>query len=127
MLTRLHVRYSADTFPEDLIFQETQDQENFQARYVMHRPWDGSPTACEARPQLFRRTEQAQSAGSGDARGSDRMEPAGRDQESRPAAGVAAEAMVAGHLGLVTGCGKGSARGQPRPRAQVIQPPHISI
>ncbi|MDB5108677.1 MAG: hypothetical protein JWM69_1618, partial [Candidatus Binatus sp.] len=24
-LTRLHVRYSADTFPEDLVFQETQD------------------------------------------------------------------------------------------------------
>jgi hypothetical protein len=53
MLTRLHVRYSADTFPEDLIFQETQDQENFQARYVMHRPWDGSPTACEAAKNYF--------------------------------------------------------------------------
>jgi hypothetical protein len=53
MLTRLHVRYSADTFPEDLIFQETQDQENFQARYVMHRPWDGSPTACEAARNYF--------------------------------------------------------------------------
>jgi hypothetical protein len=52
-LTRLHVRYSADTFPEDLIFQETQDQENFQARYVMHRPWDGSPTACEAAKNYF--------------------------------------------------------------------------
>src|ERR1700683_4930605 len=43
MVTRLHVRYSADTFPEDLIFQETQDQENFQARYVLRRPWNGSP------------------------------------------------------------------------------------
>ena len=53
MLTRLHVRYSADTFPEDLIFQETQDQENFQARYVMHRPWDGSPNACEAAKNYF--------------------------------------------------------------------------
>ncbi|MGC2496048.1 DUF2330 domain-containing protein [Candidatus Binatus sp.] len=53
MLTRLHVRYSADTFPEDLIFQETQDQENFQARYVMHRPWDGSPTACEGARNYF--------------------------------------------------------------------------
>jgi hypothetical protein len=52
-LTRLHVRYSADTFPEDLIFQETQDQENFQARYVMHRPWDGSPTACEGARNYF--------------------------------------------------------------------------
>ncbi len=53
MLTRLHVRYSADTFPEDLIFQETQDQENFQARYVMHRAWEGSPTACEAAKNYF--------------------------------------------------------------------------
>jgi hypothetical protein len=53
MLTRLHVRYTADTFPEDLIFQETQDQENFQARYVMHRPWDGSPTACEGARNYF--------------------------------------------------------------------------
>jgi hypothetical protein len=52
-LTRLHVRYSADTFPEDLIFQETQDQENFQARYVLHRPWDGSPTACEGARNYF--------------------------------------------------------------------------
>jgi hypothetical protein len=52
-LTRLHVRYTADTFPEDLIFQETQDQENFQARYVMHRPWDGSPNACEAAKNYF--------------------------------------------------------------------------
>ena len=53
MLTRLHVRYSADTFPEDLIFQETQDQENYQARYVMHRAWDGSPSACEAAKNYF--------------------------------------------------------------------------
>ena len=47
-LTRLHVRYSADTFPEDLIFQETQDQENFQARYVLQHAWNGSPSACPA-------------------------------------------------------------------------------
>ena len=53
ILTRLHVRYSADTFPENLIFQETQDQENFQARYVMHRPWDGSPAACEGARNYF--------------------------------------------------------------------------
>ncbi len=41
ILTRLHVRYSADTFPEDLVFQQTQDQENFQARYVMRHAWNG--------------------------------------------------------------------------------------
>jgi hypothetical protein len=38
MLTRLQVRYSAATFPEDLTFQETQDQENFQGRYVLRHP-----------------------------------------------------------------------------------------
>jgi hypothetical protein len=53
MLTRLHVRYDADTFPEDLIFQETQDQQNYQARYVMHIPWNGSPNACEAARNYF--------------------------------------------------------------------------
>jgi hypothetical protein len=65
ILTRLHVRYSAATFPEDLVFQQTQDQENFQARYVIRHPWTGSPQACAAAPQYFaelhrrRRTEAA--------------------------------------------------------------------
>src|SRR5262245_43328088 len=31
-LTRLHVRYDADHFPEDLVFQETADRTNFQGR-----------------------------------------------------------------------------------------------
>jgi hypothetical protein len=53
MLTRLHVRYDAETFPEDLIFQETQDQESYQARYVMHIAWNGSPTRCEAARNYF--------------------------------------------------------------------------
>jgi hypothetical protein len=48
MLTRLHVRYTPETFPEDLVFQETQDQENFQARYVLRHAWKGSPNACPA-------------------------------------------------------------------------------
>ena len=53
ILTRLHVRYSAATFPEDLTFQQTQDQENFQARYVIRHPWTGSPDACAAAPRYF--------------------------------------------------------------------------
>jgi Na+-translocating ferredoxin:NAD+ oxidoreductase RnfD subunit len=53
ILTRLHVRYSAATFPEDLTFQQTQDQENFQARYVIRHPWTGSPDACTAAPNYF--------------------------------------------------------------------------
>jgi hypothetical protein len=46
-LTRLHLRYDAAHFPEDLIFQETSDRQNFQGRYVIRHPWTGSGT-CEA-------------------------------------------------------------------------------
>jgi len=46
-VTRLHVRYDAAHFPEDLVFQETADRGNFQGRYVLRRPWKGEAT-CEA-------------------------------------------------------------------------------
>lgn len=53
MLTRLHVRYSPDTFPEDLMFQQTRDRQNFQARYVLRHAWAGDAGACpEARAYL---------------------------------------------------------------------------
>jgi Na+-translocating ferredoxin:NAD+ oxidoreductase RnfD subunit len=42
LLTRLHVRYDADHFPEDLVFQETSDRSNFQARYVLQHAFTGS-------------------------------------------------------------------------------------
>jgi hypothetical protein len=58
MITRLHVRYSADTFPEDLVFQETQDTENYQARYVLHHAWHGSPEQCPAAKSYFEELEQ---------------------------------------------------------------------
>ncbi len=41
-LTRLHMRYSAETFPEDLVFRETDDAEAFQGRYVMRHPFRGN-------------------------------------------------------------------------------------
>ncbi len=51
MLTRLHLRYTPETLPEDLMFQETQDRQNFQARYVLRHAWNGDATACaEAKP-----------------------------------------------------------------------------
>ncbi|HZO81430.1 MAG TPA: DUF2330 domain-containing protein [Candidatus Binataceae bacterium] len=53
ILTRLHIRYSAATFPEDLVFQTTQDQQNFQARYVTRHPWTGAPDACPAAAAYF--------------------------------------------------------------------------
>jgi len=53
MLTRLHLRYTRDSLPEDLVFQETQDRTNFQARYVLRHPWPGSTDACAAAPSYF--------------------------------------------------------------------------
>ncbi|HKO01429.1 MAG TPA: DUF2330 domain-containing protein, partial [Thermoanaerobaculia bacterium] len=46
-LTRLHVRYDREHFPEDLVFQETGDRTNFQGRYVLRHPWTGE-AKCEA-------------------------------------------------------------------------------
>lgn len=45
VVTRLHVRYDAAHFPEDLMFQETQDRQNFQGRYVLRHPFTG-PLTC---------------------------------------------------------------------------------
>ena len=60
-LTRLHVRYDASHFPEDLLFQETSDRTNFQARYILRHPWTGADDCAAAaayREQLDGRHEQ---------------------------------------------------------------------
>lgn len=41
-ITRLHVRYNLEKFPQDLQFQSTPNRENFQARYAMHHPAEGT-------------------------------------------------------------------------------------
>ena len=46
-LTRLHVRYDAEHFPEDLVFKVTDNRENFQGRYILQRPFTGEIT-CDA-------------------------------------------------------------------------------
>ena len=46
-VTRLHLRYDREHFPEDLVFQETGDRTNFQGRYVLRHPWTGE-AKCEA-------------------------------------------------------------------------------
>jgi hypothetical protein len=46
-ITRMHVRYTRDKFPEDLMFQETNNQDNFQGRYVMQHPYLAD-TSCDA-------------------------------------------------------------------------------
>ncbi len=38
-ITRLHVRYTRDKFPEDLRFQETGNRQLFQGRYVIRHPY----------------------------------------------------------------------------------------
>ncbi len=40
-VSRLHVRYDAAHFPEDLVFQETGDRTNFQGRYILRHPYTG--------------------------------------------------------------------------------------
>jgi hypothetical protein len=60
-VTRLHVRYDAAHFPEDLAFIETRDRENFQGRYVLRHPWTGSaicPAADAYRASLPARFRQ---------------------------------------------------------------------
>jgi hypothetical protein len=47
-VTRLHVRYDAKSFPEDLVFIETKDRSNFQGRYVLRHPWKGKSTCGAA-------------------------------------------------------------------------------
>ncbi len=60
-VTRLHVRYDAEHFPEDLVFQATGDRQNFQGRYILRQPWQGDAD-CEAareyRKQLRERMKQ---------------------------------------------------------------------
>jgi len=46
-VTRLHVRYTGDKFPDDLRFQETGNRENFQARYVLRHPYTGNAQCAE--------------------------------------------------------------------------------
>jgi len=46
-VTRLHVRYDREHFPEDLVFQETGDRQNYQGRYVIRHPWNGA-ARCDA-------------------------------------------------------------------------------
>lgn len=52
-VTRLHVRYDGETFPEDLKFIETGDRSNFQGRYVMRHAWKGEAN-CDAASDYYR-------------------------------------------------------------------------
>jgi hypothetical protein len=67
-LTRLHLRYDAQHFPEDLALQQTGDQQNFQGRYIIRHPWRGDAVCSAAisyREQLnVRHRQQAETLAS---------------------------------------------------------------
>ena len=47
-VTRLHVRYDAQSFPEDLKFKTTGDKQNFQGRYILRHAYEGEMDCPEA-------------------------------------------------------------------------------
>lgn len=60
-ITRLHVRYTRDTFPEDLMFQETSNRQQFQGRYILRHPFAGEmncPAGREYQQSLKQRLER---------------------------------------------------------------------
>jgi hypothetical protein len=52
-LTRLHVRYTRDRFPEDLMFQSTGNRDFFQGRYILRHAFTGK-LDCAAGRQYVR-------------------------------------------------------------------------
>jgi hypothetical protein len=53
-ITRIHIRYNRDKFPEDLMFQETSNRRQFQGRYILRHAFKGE-AKCDA-GQQYKRT-----------------------------------------------------------------------
>ncbi len=51
-ITRLHIRYDREHFPEDIVFQETGDKVFIQGRYIINHPWRGKVKTDYARKYL---------------------------------------------------------------------------
>lgn len=60
ILTRLHVQYTKESFPEDLMFQETEDKAFFQGKYVMRHPWTGDRNSCSQAKEYFNQLPERQ-------------------------------------------------------------------
>ena len=58
-ITRLHVRYTRDKFPEDLRFQQTGNRQLFQGRYVIRHPYREAIT-CNAAPKYQQSVKERQ-------------------------------------------------------------------
>ena len=56
LLTRLHVRYTPQTFPEDLMFVQTRDRVNWQTRYVVQNPFEGTLQECREKARACEAT-----------------------------------------------------------------------
>jgi hypothetical protein len=52
-VTRLHLRYDAGRFPDELRLRESGDRSRFQVRYALRHPWRGEPR-CEAAREYLR-------------------------------------------------------------------------
>jgi hypothetical protein len=59
--TRLHVRYNRKSFPQDLQFQLTPNQESFQARYIVTHPATGDLDCAEGKKYLKQLKQRRQS------------------------------------------------------------------
>lgn len=83
LLTRLHVRYTPKTFPEDLMFVQTADRENWQTRYVVQNPFAGSVQQCREKAAAYSCENACQGTDEGQWRDSNdksrlQVEPSGR-------------------------------------------------
>lgn len=58
-ITRLHVRYSRPTFPEDLQFQETANHQLFQGRYIIRHPFR-EKRECDAAQTYYQSVRKRQ-------------------------------------------------------------------
>ena len=58
-VTRLHIRYQRDTFPEDLKFQETANNQLFQGRYVIRHPFREKRN-CDAAKTYYQSVNERQ-------------------------------------------------------------------
>jgi hypothetical protein len=61
-VSRLHVSYDSKNFPEDLVFQETGDRQNYQGRYVIRHPWRGQSSCDISKYQAATRDRQEREA-----------------------------------------------------------------
>jgi Na+-translocating ferredoxin:NAD+ oxidoreductase RnfD subunit len=58
--TRLHVRYGRSYFPQDLVFQETPNRENFQGRYILTHPAQGDLSCKEGQQYIVKLSQKRQ-------------------------------------------------------------------